>query len=188
MNIFVHEREPGAEKLPTEILVLEALNAYKKGNGLMDSTRQISSENIKRSEKGKPYLEASCIKFSVSHSGNLWICAMGDHEMGIDVQKMRPSKTRELARRFFTEEEYDYIAQTAESDFFRIWTMKEAFVKYIGQGISYGFDKFSVVKEHQLLDGLSEPVPCKFMEVHLGDEYQCYCCARDKEDTWIRKL
>lgn len=50
----------------------------------------------------------------------------------------RPSYER-IASRFFTERELDYVRKTGEAGFFEIWVRKEAYMKYTGEGMAYGF-------------------------------------------------
>lgn len=54
-----------------------------------------------------------------------------------------------VANRFFTKDEIDYISDGLEcSDvdmrFYKIWTMKEAFMKLTGRGLGQRLDSFSV--------------------------------------------
>ena len=54
-----------------------------------------------------------------------------------------------VAYRFFTKDEIDYISDGLEcSDedvrFYKIWTMKEAYIKMTGKGLSTRLDSFSV--------------------------------------------
>ena len=51
-----------------------------------------------------------------------------------------------LAKRFFHPKEIDLILLSSDKSslFFELWTKKEAYVKAIGRGISYGLDQFYV--------------------------------------------
>ncbi|MDR1043031.1 MAG: 4'-phosphopantetheinyl transferase superfamily protein [Clostridiales Family XIII bacterium] len=117
---------------------------------------------------GKPYFSEPplCGKtfFSISHSGAYRAALFHDAEVGLDVEDLgiRTGMTRErmekLATRFFSQDEAEYLAKkrgaendgdSAENDedlaeFFRVWTAKEAYVKYTGDGISLGLSSFSV--------------------------------------------
>ena len=66
--------------------------------------------------------------------------------------------------------------------------MKEAFVKFTGEGISYGFDKFSVVKEGKLLERMVNPVKCHFQEILLEESFKCYTCTTENEKVHKRNL
>ena len=91
------------------------------------------------------------IHFSLSHSGDFAICSIGDVESGSDIEWVRSGKTH-LAERFFAEEELAWIrkadsAGEQEDRMFRIWTMKESFLKVTGLGMSLPLKDFAVVME-----------------------------------------
>lgn len=103
---------------------------------------------IERSETGKPKLVAPCpLFFSISHSDNqlaIAITTMG--EIGIDLEKVaarRPCTA--IAERYFHPHETAVLQQLPAAEqppfFFNLWTLKEAFFKAIGTGISTGLDK-----------------------------------------------
>jgi phosphopantetheine--protein transferase-like protein len=101
--------------------------------------------------KGKPYIEDSRLKFNLSHTDGLIACSFSCNEVGIDVEKMdvraRPN-WRLLAKRFFSPKEVEYInSQRKESQssvFFRLFTMKEAYLKAVGTGLNFPLSGFTV--------------------------------------------
>lgn len=102
--------------------------------------------DFKRTPKGKPYLEGHGIEFSLSHSDHWALLAVSKKNLGADIEV--PQKTRDLpgiAQSFFHPLEYARLKELdgpAQQDyFFRLWTLKEAFLKAIGTGISAGLDK-----------------------------------------------
>lgn len=95
---------------------------------------------------GKPYAEGLDIHFSLSHSGNLAVCAISDKPVGIDVEQNKKANFN-VARRCFTKAELQYVLSGKEKSqqrFFEVWTKKEAYVKLLGTGIQ-DFLKFNVV-------------------------------------------
>ena len=91
------------------------------------------------------------IHFSLSHSGDFAICSIGEVENGSDIEWVRSGKSR-LAERFFAEEELAWIRKAdstgeQEERMFRIWTMKESFLKVTGFGMSLPLKDFAVVVE-----------------------------------------
>lgn len=86
------------------------------------------------------------IYFSISHSGNFATAVVSDkYSVGIDVEDVT-SKKRDLnklmkvADKYFLPEEIELIHQATGGDeralpgaFYRIWTMKEAYMKAIGK-------------------------------------------------------
>ena len=124
-----------------------SLNAAVKAYGLEERSMEYDLE-----KQGKPvfryYPE---IHFSLSHSGDFAICSIGDVESGSDIEWVRSGKTR-LAERFFAEEELAWIRKAdstkeQEDRMFRIWTMKESFLKVTGFGMSLPLKEFAVVVE-----------------------------------------
>jgi 4'-phosphopantetheinyl transferase len=95
--------------------------------------------------KGKPEVEG--LSFNVSHAGDLALIALvRTQRVGVDVEVMRPDVTmRALARRFFTAAENDALASLSDVDlvrgFYGCWTSKEAFVKAVGEGLSFELDR-----------------------------------------------
>ena len=98
---------------------------------------------------GKPALEDDSIHFNLSHSGNMAMCVVADFPVGCDVQKTAKDNSS-IARRFFTEDEIEYVFADENSEnvrdrFYRVWVMKEAYVKLSGEGIAKDFKTFSVL-------------------------------------------
>ena len=90
------------------------------------------------------------LRFNLSHSSGLAVIAVSSgRAVGVDIEKVIPkSECLEIARRFFSEREYQALSAIHESErqraFFACWTRKEAFVKAIGDGLSYALPEFSV--------------------------------------------
>ena len=100
---------------------------------------------IKRSEAGKPYFVDDSIGcFSISHSGELSVAACFCDEVGIDIEPVsREKEFARIAKRFFTTRElrrFEEGGADAES-FLRIWTEKEAYVKYSGKTFAELYSK-----------------------------------------------
>ena len=108
---------------------------------------------FKYGSHGKPILANSTVAnkltFNLSHSQGLALYAIGYQcSVGIDLEHIRPIKDVEnLAKRFFSSGEYDYIASFPPMEmhkaFFQFWTCKEAYLKAIGEGLA-GLEKVEV--------------------------------------------
>ena len=85
--------------------------------------------------KGKPFFpDFPHNHFNFSHSGEWVLCALSDEgEVGVDIETIRPRKDS-LPRYVLSEEEFAAFDGSWE-DFFRLWTLKEAYVKYQGASI-----------------------------------------------------
>jgi len=94
---------------------------------------------------GKPhFIQHPELHFSISHSGDLWICAFASREIGCDVQ-LHTSLRRpdEIVKRYFHPSEQEIYRSAADklTVFHRIWCRKEAAVKLTGHGIDHTFAK-----------------------------------------------
>lgn len=91
---------------------------------------------------GKPYLDSGPC-FSLSHSGRYAVCAVAEHEVGVDIEKTR-SHSPKLAERFFTPSESLRIAQSETPDelFCEYWVIKESYLKAVGTGLSVPLSSF----------------------------------------------
>jgi 4'-phosphopantetheinyl transferase len=105
-----------------------------------------ASLEFARREQGKPYLLNSPLYFNLSHSGNfavLVVSATG--EIGVDIETIRPRNFLAIAERYYHTDELKQLLATTEAEreqlFFKLWTLKEAFFKATGGGISSGLDK-----------------------------------------------
>jgi 4'-phosphopantetheinyl transferase len=103
---------------------------------------------------GKPSLAkdhaGSGVQFNVSHSGGmgLFVLARG-RAVGADLERIRPLRHgRAVAERFFADDECKALdglqGEAWDRAFFRCWTRKEAFIKAVGDGLSYPLRAFSV--------------------------------------------
>ena len=91
---------------------------------------------------GKPYLQNNMrgIQFNVSHSADITLFAITiDQEIGMDIQKIKPYFREDIVKRFFSSQEQAQLMALSENArieaFYQIWSMKEAVIKTIGQGL-----------------------------------------------------
>ena len=105
---------------------------------------------IKKGEKGKPYVLNIPAHFNVSHSGDYTVLAISDRPIGIDLEIIRDFSAI-LAKKYFNEDELKYISGNSSSRkkslmqkcFYEIWTAKEAYLKFPGKGIAGGINSLS---------------------------------------------
>jgi 4'-phosphopantetheinyl transferase len=116
---------------------------------------------------GKPALTApfatAGVEFNVSHSGEVALYAIGaGSRIGVDVEQVRPLDDLEaLAERNFSAAERRTLLAlppaAREPAFFACWTRKEAFIKALGDGLSYPLDAFTV--------SLAPGEPARFVDI-----------------------
>lgn len=98
---------------------------------------------------GKPRLVEPGPQFSLSHSGEHWLVALAAVDVGADIEAINPAiDCDDTARGLFGPAEIAALGALPDSErrraFFDVWARKEAFVKAIGQGLSYPLDAFRV--------------------------------------------
>lgn len=137
----------------------------------------------------KPGFESGCAFFSLSHSEERVMCAVADMPVGCDVQQEGAADLT-LAKRFFSEEEYNALSacdteQARVELFFRLWTLKESFMKCTGLGFRLPLNAFCVsvgadgVNVRQTVDAARY----RFFEKDPRDGYRYACCVRLPADT-----
>jgi 4'-phosphopantetheinyl transferase len=106
------------------------------------------------SEHGKPYLPPQpaqpVLHFNVTHSQQFALLAFAwGRRLGVDIEVIRPlTNMAAMVRRFFAPAEvaaWEAISPDRQVEaFYCGWTRKEAFIKAIGDGLSYPLDQFVV--------------------------------------------
>ena len=93
----------------------------------------IDINSIYYGSNGKPYVDK--IFFNASHSGNFAFGVSSDKEIGCDVEIIKKPRL-DIAKRFFTENEYNYIihSENTSNAFYKLWTIKESYIKQSGKG------------------------------------------------------
>lgn len=88
---------------------------------------------------GKPSLcDYPNIHFNISHCKKAILCVIDDNEVGCDIEVIPDSLDESLCDYCFNYNEKRQIENSDEPciEFARLWTIKEAFLKYTGDGIS----------------------------------------------------
>lgn len=165
--VFVYGKSDGCSG---EERIIASAGEYCRKNGLAPPSKEIV-----KTAKGKPCFTAGP-DFSVSHSGDYWVCAMSGTAVGIDLQQHTGCDCVKIAKRFFHPDEYSLVNQNPES-FWDIWTAKESFVKFLGTGITDEFSGFSVINDKQ---DFACPGVC-FRHLSFKTGYSLCLCARDTD-------
>lgn len=137
---------------------------------------------------GKPCLaEPEGLYFNLSHSGEWTVLALSDCEVGCDIQRVKLADIR-LAERFFAADEIESVRQAGDSAndlFFRLWTVKESYLKALGTGFSRPMNSFSVtfsVCGVSVCDPLSVN-EWSVVEVAGPEGYKIACCTAQPSAT-----
>ncbi|MFH0735689.1 MAG: 4'-phosphopantetheinyl transferase superfamily protein [bacterium] len=122
-----------------ELLLKYALQKYFNIN--------YTDEIITEDEFGKPHIKDKQIFFNISHSGDWVALVCYINHCGIDIETME-KPPYEIMSRNFTPKEIIQInnnrPQIKEQNFYKMWTLKESYIKMIGQGLSIPLESFCV--------------------------------------------
>ena len=137
---------------------------------------------LEKNENGKPWIKDHPeFSFNISHAGDYVVLAYGDVPLGVDIEQIREKDNLRVARRCFTEREYAYVSGQKEVDdslsaerFFYLWTMKEAYLKLTGDGISVPLNSFEVDPVQKTVIGTSY----RYFMLRM-DDYWISVCAED---------
>lgn len=94
---------------------------------------------------GKPRLkDYEAIKFNISHCNGMIACSLNNSEVGIDVEDVKPFDYR-VASKILTSSELNIVKESENQaqTFFKLWTLKESFIKCIGTGFNYSLPEIS---------------------------------------------
>ena len=142
---------------------------------------------------GRPEIESppSPICFNLSHTKGLIVCLVSLHrEIGVDAESLdRAIRWGDLAERFFAPREAAALrglkASEGPTRFLEYWTLKEAYIKARGIGISLGLERFSfhldrpgeiAISFDETLD--DDPDDWRFQQRPIGERHLLALAAR----------
>ena len=113
------------------------------------SNKPLEKIDFSETNNGRPFLPGyPDISFGFSSCQDGFLGAWsGTHEIGVDIEsKARQMDFIALARQFFSETEVALVEDMRGSRriraFYQLWTLKEAALKCIGEGLPFGLDAF----------------------------------------------
>lgn len=132
---------------------------------------------ILRDGNGKPYFpDHPNLHFNFSHTGPYVLCALSLFPVGVDMEEIK-ARRPSLPRYALTPEEYRCYEQLGGdwNAFYTLWTKKEAWCKYTGEGLGIG------LKKTPSEDGV-------FFKSYKGADFCACVCGEEAppaEITWI---
>lgn len=165
-------------------------SVYKVLSDVLETYNIEYNENtISYNEYGKPFLKKrSDVYFNITHCHELAVCAVENTEVGVDAENIRVRRQGVL-RRAFSEREKNITESSANPDetFFRIWTLKESFVKALGIGISYPLK----TAEFLISDDSINAVGCdgfSFSQIIINGRFVCSLCRKKAAENRIFRI
>jgi 4'-phosphopantetheinyl transferase len=115
----------------------------------LGSPRPLSRIVFQETEKGRPYLpDLPNVSFSFSSCRFGFLGAWSStHRIGVDLEdQTRNLEAAELAQQFFSQAEVKAVKAVGGlarlRTFYQLWSLKEAALKSIGEGLPFGLDAF----------------------------------------------
>lgn len=157
----------------------ELQNRYRSGRGLV---RYVLSHYLQQSpaqidlyqdEHGKPLLRDRQLSFNLSHSQNQIVLAVSNLAcIGIDTEVIKPRKNlNALAKQCLGTDEWAIWQHQPDDqqliNFYRLWTIKEAFAKACGRGLAVGLAN-CVVDMHNFQQFLDLPAAYRHSSWHIA--------------------
>ncbi len=152
-----------------------------------DTAADTEKFRIVRRACGKPAFESfDSGKFNISHSGKISCAAWhitAENEVGIDIECISEDRNISgIAKRFFSPSEREYVEANSYNTraFFEVWTAKEAYSKYLGDGISVlsDIDVFELSRNQSVFFR-------SFVIQYLNDTYMLTVCTNYDFDIKI---
>lgn len=130
------------------------------------------------------------IHFNLTHSGYYAAGVCGPGPVGIDVETVGKVNER-TARRFFHEGEYRYLMEAEDERekqerFFRLWVLKESFMKVTGLGMRLPLNAFEICLREQDIQVIQEvdDRTYYFKEFALENSRMAVCSADKPVTAW----
>ncbi|MDC8004709.1 4'-phosphopantetheinyl transferase superfamily protein [Aureisphaera galaxeae] len=123
-------------------------------------------------EYNKPFLKDKDIKFNISHSGDIVVCAITDVcDIGVDIEIMGEINVQDFQKQM-TPSEWTKICSASDKQtaFYDYWTQKEATLKANGMGLSIPLNSFEIIDNASVVDNETFFLE----ELDVQENYKCH--------------
>lgn len=169
-----------------ELLIRSLLiNRYKIKN---------SDIHISKNKYGKPFIRGiENFSFNISHSGEWVVVAVASQKIGIDIERVDPIKLEAMVPYFSINERRNLFSkQEAErlSYFYTLWTIKESYIKCIGEGLYYPLNAVDISedKDGYVVKGLEEKKSTFVHAFTWDSNYNVAICTTQKESFQLKNI
>lgn len=151
-----------------------------------------SDIEVDRTKYGKPYIKNLYnFHFNISHSNDWVICGYGCKNLGIDIEKIKIASL-DISKNFFTKDENSYLSSKSKEQknlyFYKLWTLKESYLKWTGEGLNISLDSFSIYEYNNkfYIKGLENKVILN--QFIYDDNYVISVCSEEKCNYEVEKI
>ncbi len=176
--------------LITRSLVRNTLSLYS-------SETSPSDWRFEKNKYGKPYIKNDNldIEFNVTHTNGMIVLALASRcNIGVDAEYTKRKIQHSLMAKnlFSPAEEIDFsklINSKKDNHFFSLWTLKEAYTKAYGMGLSIPFNHLTFKLDANKIDITfnkewnDNPSFWKFWQFDIGQDHKLAIAARSKTEN-----
>ncbi len=184
------------ENLADKILLVVTKNAGKDIEDLIVQTLagfnpglNESDIAMSRNKNGKPFTGNVKTNFNISKSENLIVIAFTDNsEIGIDIEKISGDKIFSKLDVFFSGNEIEKIQRDKSlKTFFKLWTRKESFLKFLGTGITDTVNKISLATDRNKIETeiFSKSDEAYINSFFVSDKIYCSVCTSQNKPIYL---
>jgi 4'-phosphopantetheinyl transferase len=156
---------------------------------------------------GKPRIAAPAdlavgLEFNLSHTAGMVVCGVTrESEIGVDVEATTRPVELTIARDYFSAAEVAQLTRVPSPDqlrvFYEFWTLKEAYIKARGMGLSLPLDGFSIDLGRPGAEGISisfaptlddDPTDWQFLQCRPTEEHLVAVAVRRSTSLPIRLI
>jgi 4'-phosphopantetheinyl transferase len=137
---------------------------------------------------GRPFLvfpKMENFDFNLSHSCKLVILAIGNGKIGVDIEKIVPIDL-DISENCFHKKEIEFIHSDKNKkldNFYKLWTLKESFIKLTGKGLSYPIKNIHFEFKNNCINLYqgSKKIEKKFKMYDVDKSYKMALCLEKNE-------
>ncbi len=154
---------------------------------ILSDELEIACQNviIRRDSYGKPFLVGGKRHFNISYSKNKLVIATDNAPIGVDIEYMKEIDDIDSLAAHFSPEEKNALYQLENSEkiklFYRLWVLKESYIKAVGKGFSCPLNSFYIEMKNTsatLIYTNEKDLDWKFKSYSLPGGYSSAICAR----------
>lgn len=176
LGVLPEYRKNKILRLPNALSRKQSLGAGLLLNKILNKYN-INHTDISFNEYDKPLVDN--LYFNLSHSKDYVICVISDKQVGCDIEKIKKAN-KKLAERFFNRDELLFLnnSNNYDLDFYRLWTIKESYIKMLGKGLSIPLNSFRVRLNEKKIDDKNNILTTYINEIKY-DDYQIAVSSLD---------
>ena len=136
---------------------------------------------FRTNEYGKREMEGGGRQFNISHSGSFIVAAIGKKPVGIDIERNEQRDFR-FFKAIWGEGQHAHFELNDCRSFYKVWTAKESYVKYLGSGLYRDLEQIIVHRDGTIVEqGKATGMTVRHIAIH--PDYTCAVCSKERLQT-----